>query len=131
MVELLPAWYDEMARRYEALFPKVSFLDGFLKAYIALEYKIVDCGKLSDAETIEELEFNYGWYIPTIDWTFYCKGLEDGSFTIKDVQAFCEKDPERLPFFLPLLIERGDRGVWESLGKAVREAALAEERSAV
>ena len=60
MVELLPAWYDEMARRYEALFPKVSFLDGFLKAYIALEYKIVDCGKLSDAETIEELELNYG-----------------------------------------------------------------------
>lgn len=122
--ELLPAWYDEMVRRYEELFPNVVFFDNFLEAYIALEYKIVDCCKLSDAETIEELNFHFDYYSMTIDWTFYCKGLEDGSFTIKDVQAFCEKDPERLPFFLPLLIERGDRGVWESLSKAVREAEL-------
>lgn len=122
MRELLPTLYDEMLRRYEKIYPDICYLDKFLKGYIALEEKIIDLNKLSDADKIAELNLNYTWDKQTIDWTFFRKGLENGKFTIKDVENFCAKNPEHLKFFLPLLIECGDKSVWQTISKDVREA---------
>lgn len=121
--ELLPTKYDEMLCRFEKIYPDVNYFENFLKGYITLEKKIVGCSKLSDVEKIEAMSFNYTWDKPTIDWTFFRKGLENGNFTIKDIQDFCERNPEHLTFFLPLLIERGSQNVWQTLCKAIQEAA--------
>ena len=118
---ILPTQYDEMFRRYEEIYDAEKDPSALPAAYLAVENKIVDCNDLSTVSQIGGLIVN-SWYTPTLDWTFYEKGLDNGSFTAEDVLRFTQTNAGFLGFFLPLLVQRGDEGIWQTLSGYVRDA---------
>ena len=119
---ILPTQYDEMLRRYEEIYDNASRPSAVLIAYLAIENKIVDCNDLATVSQIDDLCVDYCWNKSVLDWTFYEKGLDNGRFTADDVLRFTEANAEYLGFFLPLLVQRGNEGIWQTLSGYVREA---------